>query len=166
MQIRFESVQITRGCEALELVVTCSLLFIQLSNIWTMGWPLFVSSSPPPPAHDMVCLPLKNIIFLNRTHLHVLFPPLFKQCLNTSTVWLKRKIKMRGDLMKPPALSTIRTTQYITSWVGNLWISATEWSVLICWHLGIYNATFSVTALIISRNCGPNIAPGRNKDHI
>jgi hypothetical protein len=33
MQILFDSVQITGGCEALELAVTCSLLFIQLSNI-------------------------------------------------------------------------------------------------------------------------------------
>jgi hypothetical protein len=33
MQIRFDSVQNTSGCDALELAVTCSLLFVQLSNI-------------------------------------------------------------------------------------------------------------------------------------
>jgi hypothetical protein len=57
--------------------------------------------------------------FLERIE-HVLFPPHFKQCLDTSTVWLKRKIKMLGISMKSPVLSTIHTPRYITLWVGNL----------------------------------------------
>jgi hypothetical protein len=50
--------------------VTCSLLFVQLSNIWTMGWLLLNSS--PRSWHGMS--PLKNIIFLLGCIAYLLFP--------------------------------------------------------------------------------------------